>query len=131
MSQGNYSEEIKEHILSEHEAGVSVRELARRYEPSATTIQNWKRQAKAKASESEPGESEVAQLRRLQRRNQELEQENAFLKKAAAWFAADSGTSVVEPGVRINRSGEEELCDPFDVSGIRDFRIRLLCVAKP
>ena len=37
MSQGNYSEEIKEHILSEHEAGVSVRELARRYEPSATT----------------------------------------------------------------------------------------------
>ena len=79
MSEGNYSEEIKEHILSEHESGVSVRELARRYEPSA------------KASESEPGESEVAQLRRLQRRNQELEQENAFLKKAAAWFAADSG----------------------------------------
>ena len=91
MSQGNYSEEIKEHILSEHEAGVSVRELARRYEPSATTIQNWKRQAKAKASESEPGESEVSQLRRLQRRNQELEQENAFFKKATAWFAADSG----------------------------------------
>ena len=73
-----------EHILSEHEAGVSVRELARRYEPSATTIQNWKRQAKAKASESEPGESEVAQLRRLQRRNQELEQENAFLKKSGS-----------------------------------------------
>ena len=87
MSQGNYAEEFKEHILSEHEAGVSVRELARRYEPSATTIQNWKRQAKAKASESEPGESEVSQLRRLQRRNQE----NAFLKKAAAWFASDSG----------------------------------------
>ena len=53
MSQGNYGEEFKEHILSEHEAGVSVRELARRY-ASATTIQNWKRQAKAKASESEP-----------------------------------------------------------------------------
>ena len=80
MSQGNYAEEFKEHILSEHEAGVSVRELARRYEPSATTIQNWKRQAKAKASESEPGESEVSQLRRIQRRNQELEQENAFFR---------------------------------------------------
>ena len=53
MSQGNYAEEFKEHILSEHEAEVSVRELARRYEPSATTIQNWKRQAKAKASESD------------------------------------------------------------------------------
>ena len=38
MSQGNYAEEFKEHILSEHEAGVSVRELARRYEPSAPTF---------------------------------------------------------------------------------------------
>ena len=123
MSQGNYSEEIKEHILSEHEAGVSVRELARRYEPSATTIQNWKRQAKAKASESEPGESEVAQLRRTASQS-ELEQENAFLKKAAlvcrrqrdpAWWNR-----------ACNRSGEEELYDPFDVSGIRDFRL-----AKP
>ena len=131
MSQGNYSEEFKEHILSEHEAGVSGRELARRYEPSATTIQNLKRQAKAKASESEPGESVVAQLRRLQRRNQELEQENAFLKKRQPGLPPTAGFSVVEPGVRINRSGEEELCDPFDVSGIRDFRIRLLCVAKP
>ena len=96
--------------------GYRVRELARRYEPSATTIQNWKRQAKAKASESEPGESEVSQLRRLQRRNQELEQENAFLKKSGSLVCLrQRGSSVVEPGVRINRSGEE------------NFAIRLMC----
>ena len=38
MSQGNYAEEFKEHILS-HEAGVSVRELARRYEPCDSKLE--------------------------------------------------------------------------------------------
>ena len=84
-----YSEELKAHILAEHEAGVTVRELSRRYEPSATTIQNWKRQAKEQASDAEQSESEGSQLRVLQRQVQRLEQENAFLKKAAAWFAAE------------------------------------------
>lgn len=81
MSKVIYSEELKAHILSEHEAGESVRALARKYEPLATTIQNWKRQAKAQASAPEPSESEASQLGRLRRRNEQLEQENAFLKK--------------------------------------------------
>ncbi len=51
-----YSAELKAHILAEHEAGLSVRELAHRYEPSATAIQNWKRQAKTALSEPEPSE---------------------------------------------------------------------------
>ena len=89
MSKVIYTEELKEHILLEHEAGISVRELARRYEPSATTIQNWKRQAKLQASRPEPAAGREAELRRCQRRIEQLEQENAFLKKAAAWFAAD------------------------------------------
>ncbi len=88
-----YSEKLKAHILAEHEAGLSVRELARRYEPSATTIQNWKRQAKTALSEPESSEGETAKLRSLQRRVQQLEQENAFLKKAAAWFAAEGATA--------------------------------------
>jgi transposase len=32
---------------------------------------------------------ERAELKELRRRNRELEQENAFLKKAAAYFAKD------------------------------------------
>ena len=88
-----YSEELKAHILAEHEAGISVRELARRYEPSATTIQNWKRQAKAATREPRRAEGEATKVRSLQRRVRQLEQENAFLKKAAAWFAADGATA--------------------------------------
>ncbi len=93
MSKVIYPEELKEHILSEHEAGISVRELARRYEPSATTIQNWKRQVKLKASQPGVGTGSEAELRRCKRRIEQLEQENAFLKKAAAWFAADGVTN--------------------------------------
>ena len=35
------------------------------------------------------GLSERARLRELERRNRELEMENAFLKKAAAYFARE------------------------------------------
>jgi transposase-like protein len=35
------------------------------------------------------GMSERARLRELERRNRELEMENAFLKKAAAYFAKE------------------------------------------
>ena len=89
MSKANYSEELKEHILSEPAAGESISALARKYEPSATAIRNWKRQAKLKASGAESGESKDQQLRQLRLLNEQLKQENAFLKKAAAWFAAD------------------------------------------
>ena len=44
------SEEIKAHNLAEHEAGNSVREIARSREPFATAVQNWKRQAKTQAA---------------------------------------------------------------------------------
>ena len=93
-----------------------MRELARR-----RALGDNIRQAKAKASESEPGESEVSQLRRIQRRNQELEQENAFLKKAAAWFAADSGQRggtgrTNGSAVRAGRN-RSELCGSRRVQG--------------
>ena len=50
MSKANCSTELKEHILSEHATGELISSLARKYEPSATAIRNWKRQAKLKAS---------------------------------------------------------------------------------
>ena len=56
---------IKARILAEHEAGESMQGLAHKYESSVTTIRNWKGQAKAKASESEIGESEVASFTEL------------------------------------------------------------------
>ena len=93
MSNQKYSEELKAHILAELEAGAGVSSLARKDEPCAATIHHWKRQAtEVKLKESESTEDDSARIRRLERRNAQLEQENAFLKKAAAWFASDSVT---------------------------------------
>ena len=116
MSKVIYTEELKEHILSENEAGISVRELARRYEPSATTIQNWKRQAKLKASRSEPAAGSEAELRRCQRRIEELEQENAFLKKAGGL-------------VRSRRRSKEWWNQAYELIEVerKNFTIRLMC----
>ncbi len=94
MSNERYSEELKAHILAELEAGASVRSLARKYEPCSATIHQWKRQAAAaKHREFESTEDDESKIRRLERRNAQLEQENAFLKKAAAWFASDGVTN--------------------------------------
>jgi transposase len=41
------------------------------------------------AAEAELTVSERARLKELERRNRELEMENIFLKKAAAYFAKD------------------------------------------
>ncbi len=93
MSNHKYSEELKAHILAEMESGASAGSLARKYEPSEATIRIWmRRAAESKLKESESTEDDAARIRRLERRNAQLEQENAFLKKAAAWFASDSVT---------------------------------------
>ena len=116
--------------MSEHAAGESISSLARKYEPSATAIRNWKRQAKLKASGAESSESKDQQLRQLRRQNEQLRQENAFLKKRPPGSPPTARSSVVEAGVPVNRDGEETLHGPLDVSGIRDFRKWLLCLAK-
>jgi len=93
MSNQKYSEELKAHILAELEAGAGISSLARKYEPCAATIHHWKRQAaEAKLRASQSTEDDESKIRRLERRNAQLEQENAFLKKAAAWFASDRAT---------------------------------------
>jgi len=51
----------------------------------------WVRAYREKHAENEPAlqVSERARLRELERLNRELEMENAFLKKAAAYFARE------------------------------------------
>ena len=55
--------------------------------PRATRLRTY-REAHA-ADEPELPISERARLRELERRTRELEMENAFLKKAAAYFARE------------------------------------------
>ncbi len=68
-----------------------ITEVAREYGLNETTVGNWVRKYRADHAEDEPPLelSERARLRELERRNRELEMENTFLKKAAAFFARE------------------------------------------
>ena len=76
------------------ESGRPVEEVAEQLGVSGQTLRNWGKRAAVESGES-PGlaSQERAELRELKRRNAALEQENAFLKKAAAWFAAETDRS--------------------------------------
>jgi transposase len=69
----------------------AIAQVARELGLSETTLGNWVRvYREAHASDEPPLElSERARLRELERQNRELEMENAFLKKAAAYFARE------------------------------------------
>jgi transposase-like protein len=69
----------------------SISEVAREYGLSDTTVGNWVRKYRADHAEDEPPLqlSDRARLRELERENRELAMENAFLKKAAAYFARE------------------------------------------
>jgi transposase-like protein len=69
----------------------SISEVAREYGLSDTTVGNWVRKYRADHAGDEPPLqlSERARLRELERENRELAMENAFLKKAAAYFAKE------------------------------------------
>ena len=69
----------------------AIADVARELGISETSLGNWVRACREKHAEEEPPlqVSERARLRELERRNRELEMENAFLKKAAAYFARE------------------------------------------
>ena len=69
----------------------SMSQVAREYGLSDTTVGNWVRKYRAEHAEDEPPLqlSERVRLRELERENRELAMENAFLKKAAAYFATE------------------------------------------
>ena len=75
-------------------SGRSPEELGRQFEPSGQTIRNWLRQADRDEGRREDGltTEERAELRRLRRENRTLREERDILKKAAAWFARETGS---------------------------------------
>jgi len=68
-----------------------IAQVARELGVSETSLGNWVRAYREAHAEDEPPLqlSERARLRELERTNRELEMENAFLKKAAAYFARE------------------------------------------
>ena len=73
------------------ETSRSIAEVARELGVNGTTLGYWVKVYRESHAGDEPGLgiSERARLRELERRNRELEMENAFLKKAAAYFARE------------------------------------------
>lgn len=73
------------------ENGRRISDVAREIGVGETTLGNWVRAYReAHAGDEPPLElSERARLRELGRKNRELEMENNFLKRAAAYFAKE------------------------------------------
>jgi transposase len=73
-----------------------LRPTARRpaHEPSAQTIRNWLRQADRDDGRRTDGltTEEREEVRRLRREVRTLREEREILKKAAAWFARETGS---------------------------------------
>jgi transposase len=74
-------------------SGKSVPELARELGVSPQSLRNWARQIDIDEGRRDGLSSdEREELRRLRRENRILAEEREILKKAAAFFAKDSGT---------------------------------------
>lgn len=89
-----YPREFRERIVALVRSGRSPDELAKDFEPSAQTIRNWVAQADRDAGTRDDGltTEERDELRRLRREVKILREEKEILKKAAAWFAQETGS---------------------------------------
>ena len=75
-------------------AGRSPESLAKEFEPSGVSIRNWVHQADRDEGRRSDGltTDERSELTRLRRENARLREEREILKKAAAWFAKETGS---------------------------------------
>jgi transposase-like protein len=88
----NYSPEFKEEAARMVvDSSRPIAHVAREIGVHEITLGSWVKMYREKhAGEEAPLDlPERARLRELERRNRELEMENAFLKKAAAYFARE------------------------------------------
>jgi transposase len=89
-----YPPEFRRRMVELVRAGREPEELARQFEPSAQAIRNWVAQAARDDGHRQDGltTDERKELRRLRRENKTLREEREILKKAAAWFARETGS---------------------------------------
>lgn len=89
-----YPEEFRRKAVQMLRAGRTPRELAESLGVSEQTLRNWRRQDQRDRHERDDGltSDEREELRRLRRENARLKQERDLLKRAAAFFAAETET---------------------------------------
>ncbi len=88
-----YAPEFRRQMVELARSGRPPESLGREFEPSAESIRNWVRQADRDEGLREDGLTSVEreEVRRLRREVKQLRMEREILKKAAAWFARESG----------------------------------------
>jgi len=89
-----YPPEFRRRLIELIRAGRSPGSLAREFEPTETTIRNWLKQADLDEGLRHDGltSDEREELNRLRREVRTLREEREILKKAAAWFAQETGS---------------------------------------
>jgi len=89
-----YPPEFRQRMIELVRAGRKPEELAKEFEPTAQTIWNWLKQADLNTGRRTDGltTEEQEELRRLRREVRTLREEREILKKAAAWFARETGS---------------------------------------
>ena len=87
-----YPPEFRHEAVQMLRAGRTPRELAESLGVSQQTLRNWRRQDQLDRHERDDGltSDERDELRRLRRENARLKQERDLLKRAAAFFAAET-----------------------------------------
>ena len=89
-----YPPEFRHRMIELVRAGRTPEQLAKEFEPTAQTIRNWAAQAERDTGQRSDGltTEERDELRKLRRENKILREEKEILKKAAAWFARETGS---------------------------------------
>lgn len=89
-----YPAEFRQRMLDLVRAGRKPEQLAKEFELSAQTIWNWVKQADLDGGRRSDGltSEEKDEVRRLRREVRTLREEREILKKAAAWFARETGS---------------------------------------
>ena len=87
-----FAQEFKDELCQEViSTSKPVREVAEAYGVGSETLRNWLQKYREAhgGTDSELSVPERARLKQLERENQELRAETAFLKKASAYFAME------------------------------------------
>jgi transposase len=94
QSRPPYPPEFRRRMIELVRSGRTPEDLSRQFEPTAQSIRNWVEQADLDEGRRDDGltTAERDELRRLRRENRTLREEREILKKAAAWFAKESGS---------------------------------------
>lgn len=88
-----YDEEFKKEIVYEYQKGASLNDIFKKYGVAKSTANGWIKKYSEECHYTIPQHKEnnisPEEFRALNKRITELEKENNFLKKAAAFFAKE------------------------------------------